>query len=141
MTYRLLRAIGPSAREAVNTLQKNILADEPCDPVKGWWWLIDDGEESVAFAGMTKSSRWHDTIYLCRAGVMWAHRGHGLQKRLIKAREAYARRLGYRWLITDTARENFASANSLVACGFRLYRPSKPFGRKGALYWKKRINP
>lgn len=128
--------------EIVDLQELTLSGDVPMKPAeKGWWWLMSDEQGSVAFAGLTPSSRWYDTAYLCRAGVDPLFRGHGLQKRLIKARVNYARRLGYRWLISDTAPGNHASANSLASCGFRMYEPAVPFGLRGALYWRKRINP
>ncbi len=35
--------------------------------------------------------------------------------------------------------QNPASANSLIAVGFKMFEPSKPWGLKTALYWKCRI--
>jgi GNAT superfamily N-acetyltransferase len=106
----------------------------------GWWWLVwaDEGIAPVAFAGCQPSQRWGDAMYLCRSGVHQAFRGKGLQRRLISVRERLARRLGMRWVITST-HENPASANSLIACGFRMYEPNKPWGAKGTLYWRKEI--
>ena len=127
--------------EVLVSLQRLVLpADKPLDPAAGWWWAAIDGGEAIAFAGMTRSQRWCDAAYLCRAGVAPAHRGRGIQKALIRVRERQARRLGLAWLITDTCR-NPASANSLIASGFRLYEPAAPWGLRGALYWRKRLTP
>ena len=52
---------------------------------------------------------------------------------------AKAKRLGMNWLITDTT-DNPPSANSLIACGFKLFEPSKPWANKQSLYWRKRID-
>lgn len=68
--------------------------DQPYDVANGHWWIAYDGELPVAFAGIAQSYRWGDAGYLCRAGVIRSHRGQGLQKRLIRIREAKARRLG-----------------------------------------------
>jgi L-amino acid N-acyltransferase YncA len=64
-------------------------------------------------------------------------RGHGLQRRLIKVREQQAKRNGWRACITYTAPDNFASANSLIKAGYRLYGPSEVWAMPGALYWRK----
>jgi GNAT superfamily N-acetyltransferase len=76
---------------------------------------------------------------MCRAGVVRSHRGKGLQKRLIRVRERKAREHGWKWLITDTASYNVASSNNLAACGFKLFRPSRPWGHDDGLYWRKAL--
>lgn len=119
-------------------LQLAILeGDTPCD-LGGSWWIAYDGELPVGFAGLQQSSKWIDTGYLCRSGVIRSHRGLGLQKRLIRVRERKARLDGWNWLITDTYK-NPASSNSLISCGFRTYLPSAPWGFDGAIYWRKRL--
>jgi len=42
------------------------------------------------------------------------------------------------WVITDT-NENPASANNLIATGFKMFEPSEPWSFKTALYWKYKI--
>ena len=104
----------------------------------GAWWLAFDGEDAVAFAGVQPSKQFSDCGYLVRAGVLPAWRGRGLQRDLIRVRERYARRQGWAWLITAT-HHNLPSANSLIACGYRLYEPSTPWLASGSLYWRKRL--
>ena len=105
----------------------------------GYWWTVtDDSGVACGFAGLAPSVRWCDTGYLCRAGVLPSHRGQGLQKQLIRIRIRKAKALGWSWLITDT-HENPASANSLIACGFRMFEPSVPWGATGTLYWRKKL--
>jgi GNAT superfamily N-acetyltransferase len=82
--------------------------------------------------------RWIDTGYLCRAGVLSGYRGHGIQKKLIRARIRQAKALGWNWLVTDTYL-NPASSNSLIATGFKLFEPSKPWGATQTLYWRKKL--
>ena len=85
-------------------LQRKILPeDSPYEPTRGHWWIAyAECGKPVAFAGLVRSIKWSDTGYLCRAGVMDGFNGHGLQKRLIRARLAQARKLGWNWCITDT---------------------------------------
>ena len=101
-----------------------------------YWWIAYNGPEAIAFAGMHKSRSWTNVGYLCRSGVLPKYRGNGLQKRLIRVRQALATRLGWVALITDTY-DNPASSNSLISCGFKLYNPEKPWSFKNALYWRK----
>jgi GNAT superfamily N-acetyltransferase len=71
--------------------------------------------------------------------VLDAFTGHGLQTKLIKARLAQAKKLGWNWVITDTT-DNPASANSLINAGFKIYTPSEPWSYKHSIYWKCKID-
>ena len=132
----------PSVQTTLLFLQKKILPEDTAyQPDRGHWWIAyaEDGKP-VGFAGLVRSMRWSDTGYLCRAGVMEGYNGHGLQKRLISARIAQARKLGWNWLITDTT-DNPASANSLINAGFKMYTPGAPWSFKNACYWKFKVHP
>ena len=123
-------------------LQKKILpADTIYKPERGHWWVAYTEEgKPVAFAGLVRSITWTDTGYLCRAGVMDGYTGHGLQKRLIRARQTQAKKLGWNWLITDTT-SNPASANSLINAGFKIYTPANKWSFRNAIYWKYKVQP
>ena len=142
MKYRVVPvdARQPEVVQLLVWLQKACLPADKIYPItQGYWYVAytHDGE-AVGFAGIVPSARWSDTMYLCRAGVVLAHRGRGLQKKLIKARIRKAKALGMNWVITDT-NENPASANSLISTGFKMFEPSQPWGLKTALYWKHQI--
>ena len=130
----------PEVVQLLTLLQKACLPHDKIYPItQGYWHVVysQDGE-AVGFGGIVPSTRWSDTMYLCRAGVVPTHQGQGLQKRLIRQRLKVAKRLGMNWVITDT-NQNPASANSLIAIGFKMFEPSKPWGFKTALYWRYRI--
>lgn len=137
-----IEAVDPADEKTTALLRYLQLAtlehDVPMVTRTGWWWVAYEGDLPVAFAGMTQSVRWADAGYMCRAGVVRSHRGQGLQKRLIRVRERKARLLAWNWLVTDTF-NNPPSGNSLIACGFRLFAPTKPWGLEGAAYWRKRL--
>jgi GNAT superfamily N-acetyltransferase len=122
-------------------LQKKCLpGDDLFDTATGHWWVVyDEFMLPIGFAGMVRSYSWYDCGYLCRAGVLKDWRGQGIQKKLLKAREKHAKKLGWNWLISDTT-DNPASSNSLINCGFKMYDPSKPWGFKHTLYWRKKLN-
>jgi GNAT superfamily N-acetyltransferase len=125
--------------ELLNTLQKECLPyDKTYDVSDGNWWVAHQDGKSIAFAGLVRSSRWGDTGYLCRSGVIPSARGRGVQKKLIRVRSLYAKKMGWAWLITDTY-YNPASSNSLISCGFKLFDPSVPWGARGTLYWRKKL--
>ena len=142
MKYRIVTVDTrqPEVVQLLTLLQKTCLPADKIYPItQGYWHVIySQNGEAVGFGGIVPSTRWSDTMYLCRAGVVPTHQGQGLQKRLIRQRLKVAKRLGMDWVITDT-NENPASANSLIAMGFKMFDPSKPWGFKTALYWKYRI--
>ena len=120
-------------------LQLEILpGDVPLATDVGYWWIAYLDDQPIAFCAMRRSAQWCDTAYLCRAGVMKRARGKGLQKRLIRVRERHAKRIKMNWLISDTY-QNPESANSLIACGFKMFTPSKPWGAEETCYWRKRL--
>jgi len=110
--------------------------DEIFPTHEGWWFVAFERRAGpVGFAGMVRSAKFSDCVYLCRSGVKEEHRGNGLQKKLIYARLKRARIMGMNWAVTETY-ENPPSSNSLISCGFRLYNPSDPWAGEGALYWR-----
>jgi len=111
--------------------------DDMPDWSLGTWWVMFNKDVPIAFAGIQRSHRWSDSGYLVRAGVMPAERGKGFQKRLIKIREAYAKKQGWKWCITATL--DIRSANNLINCGYHLYKPKNPWLIDGALYWRKQL--
>ena len=132
----------PANQTILTFLQKKILPeDTPYQTDRGHWWVAyAECGKPVGFAGLVRSTRWTDTGYLCRAGVLDGFTGHGLQKRLIKVRQMQARKLNWNWLITDTT-NNPPSSNSLISCGFRVYSPGNPWSFKNAIYWKYKVQP
>ena len=113
-------------------------ADAPGDGTLGHWWLALEGEKTVGFACL-KVLPGIPYGYLARAGVYGDYQGQGLQRKLIIARESYARRLKLTHIVSDTARTNYASSNSLIRCGYKLYQPKEPWSFADGNYWIKRL--
>lgn len=139
MNLRAVKQDDATAQALLHWLQLEILPnDTPADTTTGYWWVLEDNSRPIGFAGLHPSMKYVGVGYLCRAGVVKDCRGKGLQKRLIRVRVNKAKALGWQWLMTDTC-NNPASANSLIACGFQTFTPSKPWGPDGAIYWRKRL--
>jgi GNAT superfamily N-acetyltransferase len=139
LKFKRFDKLTDDTKKALATMQLHCLPDDkPYFPDVGWWWIGIDGKQAVAFCLLTPSSQWKDTVYLARSGVFPAWRGKGLQKRMISVREKFARKHGYRWVISDTT-ANPPSANSLISRGYKLYAPSNPWGYETTLYWRKRL--
>jgi len=112
--------------------------EDPIEWKEADWWVVETDDGEVAgYAGIKYLG--YGLWYLCRCGVLPDWRGNGLQKRLIRAREKFARARtarGDELVITDTSADNPPSANSLISCGYRLYEPAHPW-RSDALFWRK----
>jgi GNAT superfamily N-acetyltransferase len=143
-TYRIKRVDGEDEiyAELLRQLHDETFGSSApqIDPERGWWWVATDGRELAGFCGLTPVyAQPSDVGYLKRAGVLRPHRGQGLQRRFVRVREAQARREGLRTLITDTS-DNPSSANNLIACGYRIYRPDEPWGFPHTIYWYKDLS-
>jgi GNAT superfamily N-acetyltransferase len=141
MPYRIRRVDGGDSETKDTLCDLHEAAFGPSAPLidtsHGYWWLCyDDSDTPVAFAGMVRSSSCVKRGYLIRSGVLPSHRGRGIQVKLLRAREAHARKLGYDLLVTDTT-SNIPSANSLIRAGFKLFQPKHPWAFENTLYWRK----
>jgi GNAT superfamily N-acetyltransferase len=105
----------------------------------GYWWLVHQGVQLVAFAGMVPFEPFPRIGYLKRAAVLKEHRGKGIQAALIAAREERAR-VSTDWthLITETSIENPASSNSFARAGYRLVEAERPWAKE-TLFWRKTL--
>lgn len=112
--------------------------DKVLEPISGYWWIVLYQGEIVGFCAMRQSKRWSDCGYLWRAAVHPDHRGRGLQKRMIKAREKKAREIGWEHMISDT-NQNPQSANNLIKSGYKMYDPTWPYGIDSTCYWTKKL--
>lgn len=98
------------------------------------WWVVEDEDgHAVGFSGLRHM--YGDRVFLCRSGVRVEHRGHGLQRRMIRVRERAARAQDMKRVVTYTDKNNVHSSNNLIACGYQLYRPADEWGCAHALYW------
>jgi Acetyltransferase (GNAT) family len=105
---------------------------------EGYWWLAFHGSLPAAFAGLVQSTHAPNAGYLCRVGVMRKDWGRSLQLRLLRAAARRARRSGWHRIVSDTT-NNVISANNFIRAGYRLYRPSLPWGWANALLAQIRV--
>lgn len=136
--FKLVKKLDEKTKNALMRMQRACLPeDDPLDPEKeGWWWIGYDGEWPIAFCSLKPSQRYKNAVYMSRSGVNYYYRGYGLQKKMLRMRERFAKRLGFEWSFSDTT-DNPASANSLISCGYRLYEPKIHYGYDTTLYWRK----
>lgn len=116
-------------------------ADDPVeDPESHTWFVGFEDGKAVCYASVKLLTGLDaGTAYLARCGVLKSHRGQGLQRRLIKAREAEAKAQGAKVILSYTASWNAHSMNSLFSCGYRAYVPETKWGSEDAVYFKKRL--
>jgi GNAT superfamily N-acetyltransferase len=72
--------------------------------------------------------------YFSRVAIKKEHRRRGLHRRTIYARMQYAKRLGWKGVLTYVSPSNIASANSLFKLGFQLYIPNYKWAGNEFLY-------
>jgi GNAT superfamily N-acetyltransferase len=139
--YRIerLRNPGPIETAELDDLDARCLPyDDRCNKRNTAWWVAREATTGVmvAFAGATY---WDPDrcFYLCRAGVLPSARGHGLQRRMIRARVSHARTKKAHGVYTYTTADNHRSANNLIACGFRVWAPAHPWAGNNVIYWWK----
>lgn len=138
--YRIRREDVPVAVPALDEL---CFPDDDRVKVDGaLWWIAWHGQSAVGYAGMRICQNEHNKglAFLCRVGVVREHRGHGLQRRMLRARESAARAMGVRELVTYCVPWNCASINSLASCGYKAYRPEHTsWGGSWSVYWRKKL--
>lgn len=101
-----------------------------------WYWVAYDKEQWIAYAALRSHS--DEILYAGPAFVKEGYRGKGLQKRLLKARIRFSKKIGYKRVISSTDTDNIWSSNSLITCGFKLIPPWEGISPKG-LFWEKII--
>lgn len=126
--------------DALHKLHAALLPHDPplVIPPDSHWFVVLDGDEVVAFAGVRHHGQ-RKTAELLLSLVRPSHRGKGLQRRLIAARERAARRAGMTRAITYTMPYNAPSATNLAKARYSTYRPERAWASRGVVYWEKRL--
>jgi L-amino acid N-acyltransferase YncA len=103
-----------------------------------WFVVFDKQGRWVGYGALSIYDR--DTIYLGPSYVCEQMRGCGLQRKLIKARERWARKQGYTRAISVVDYNNLYSANNLIKCGYLLRKPWPGFAQEYLyLFFEKRL--
>jgi GNAT superfamily N-acetyltransferase len=105
----------------------------------GYWWFAYLDDEPVAFAGLVPNEPFSNVGYLKRCYVCPDHHGHGLQYRLLLARELKAKQLGWTMLVSECGEMNRWSAANFLKCGFQRVDPEQPWTRTNDQYFAKMI--
>ena len=122
--------------EDVEALDRECFPGLPYDFARDALWVASLVGEVVGYASARDSKRYPGWVYLSRCAVHPDFRGHGLQKRLIRARVRWAKRTTYTYTL-----DNPASGNALMACGFRLFQPDGYVPEHPSERWWRRVVP
>lgn len=136
--YRIREVDGEDEHEALTELHRATFTDgeRVADFTSGYWWVATHNDTPVAFIGVVESPRARQVGYFNRVGVLPDHRGKRLQRRLMRAMEQKAKKIGWKKIITDT-RHNPSSANNIIAAGYKMFSPIDAWGHIDACYWTK----
>jgi GNAT superfamily N-acetyltransferase len=108
----------------------------------GHWWLVYDVDNDgppVAFAGLVEFSPFRNVGYLKRCLVLPDFHGHGLQYRLMLARELKAKQLGWTMLVSECGAGNSYSASNFLKAGFERIDPEQRWAKPDDQYFAKII--
>ena len=136
--YRLVEVDGEQFADLLRSLNASetswpVLTDDHL--ATGWWWLLKDDHGTLCgFCGMVPAEPFVGVMYLKRAYISPDHRGHGLQLRMLEAREAKARELGWRQLVAETTSPY--AARNFERAGFEHVEPEQKWAGN-ALYFSK----
>jgi GNAT superfamily N-acetyltransferase len=103
-----------------------------------WWIVWDEEHNPVAYCGVVIFT---DFAVHKRCGVMRAARGNGLQKKMLRTREDFAKKNGCELICTYVSVQNRISANNLINAGYRVYNPEHRWGGDDYLYVEKKLKP
>ena len=101
-------------------------------------WLGWADKTPVAFC-TARYWREESAVFLERAGVLPIAGGHGLQRRMIRLRESWAKQKGAECVLTYVSARNYESLVNLLRCGYRFYEPVYPWGVADGHYFKKEL--
>ena len=101
-----------------------------------WWIAWDENWEPVGYCGVIV----YDGFAIHkRCGVLPRARRNGLQKKMLRLRENYARKHGCESIMTYVSIHNCTSANNLFNAGYRAYNPEWRWGGDSFLYIQKSL--
>ena len=99
------------------------------------WWIAYDGAVPIGLCSMTAI----DVCTMSLAGVNRGYRGQGIQRKMIRKREALAKKLGLPLIVTYVAYNNIWSVNNLIKTGYTFYIPEEEWGLPYSYYLLKRL--
>lgn len=141
LIVRKVKNIFDISDDLTNNLQELWGVNKPnwLTPVHYWWVVFDITDKNNPVWVGYGAARIHDqvTLYVGPTFIKEEYRGLGLQKKLLKTREKFAKKTGFSVLISSTNCDNIWSGNNLIRCGFTQRKPWDELSQHG-LYWEKK---
>lgn len=140
--YRLVRSKNVAL---IRALEDIIISDTYFEgPEKGnIYWLAKRGHVPVGYCSIRPTQfDPTNTAFLSRSGVLSPCRGKGLQRRMIRIRVAWAKRHGYKFVITYVSTSNIWSARNIIREGFEPWWPPDevgPWAGEDVMYFRKTL--
>lgn len=121
--------------------------DTPAEFAGANWFIGWHGERPAAYCAWKIVDHDEPVGFHYRAGVMPDWRGRGLQREMLRLREAEMREQGIARAVTYTDADGVASMRNLIAGGYRPYVPTLTttlsglgrLGRVGFVHWEKKL--
>lgn len=130
-------ATTPTMLAACRRLEQRLLHCDPYLSPSAVWWLVTQNTKVVGACALGREKNDPNTWYLARAAVVPAARGRGLQRKMLRLREHYARARGAKCLVSYTIPTNGPSIRNLLACGYEIYEPRWNWAGEWAVYFRK----
>lgn len=125
--------------EKIKALHTLIFVDDDYEEADAGWILWDQHECPVGFC-TARLLTFENGVFLTRAGILPGVRGRNLQRRMIHARERWAREQGREFVITYTSHDNYPSISNLLKAGYRFHSPEDAWaGREEMHYFLKEV--
>lgn len=137
----MFRIVRTNDHEVAEKLDRRIFEGESIRLRDHVSWIVNRGRGDwpVAFLSALPSPLCPGALYIERVGVCPSSRGRGLQLRLMRVAERYARAQGIRRMVSYTRSDNIHSANNFIRADWRLWDGWDDPPSRTILYWEKRL--
>jgi GNAT superfamily N-acetyltransferase len=142
------RAIMPDEQQLIAHLDAISFPLDTAAVLAGACWFIGwDGVSPAAFCAWKTVDHGAPVGFHYRVGVLGAWHGQGLQRQMLRLREAEMRSQGLQKAVTYTDADGAASMRNLIDEGYRPYVPTPTttlsglgrLGRVGFVHWTKTL--
>lgn len=137
VTYHLRPATSANHFSDIIVLDRQCFpTDVTIEPEKGHYWILWADGAPIGYTGIVMAKRDPGTAVRTRSCVLRGYRGKGLQRRLIRVTQRWARRERLECVLATTASWNSSSANNFIRTGWRVYNPKNHWMEAGTIYWR-----
>jgi hypothetical protein len=99
------------------------------------WFILNESKEVIGYCSLNACEK--DTVFFSSSAVF--EKGKGRHKASISYRCRWAKRHGYKWVVTYVHPENYPSLVNLINSKFELYIPDYKYVGDGFTYMRKKL--